>query len=85
MTTDNPNVHELLAEAVSASQDTLTAPLTIKFAPVTLAALRRICDRHGTNVTQYLRICGEALVEAYPADVEAAREELASTRRDGAA
>lgn len=61
-----PNVHEVLAEAVtelSAHEPLVTG--TFKVRREVKAMTQKICARHGTDMSSFLRKCCEALVRGY--------------------
>jgi hypothetical protein len=45
----------------------MTERYTMRWKPSDMHALEQICARHGTNVADFLRACGQAVIAQYGA------------------
>lgn len=63
------NVHEALQEASLESKNKVPMiSFSTRIDPNTKAQAQQICERHGTDLSTYLRKCAEALVNDYKSE-----------------
>lgn len=68
---DQTTVHQALAEASAAAQNKIASKVfSVRMPEDVKDTAQFICERHGTDLSTFLRLCAVGLVKDYGLDVE---------------